>query len=152
MIVTAEELEAIKRHAVDEYPREACGVILVRGTERRLLRCHNDQDELHARDPARHPRDARTAYSISLEGFRQIDKLESEGFRIRTFYHSHIDAGAYFSETDKRHAAPPPRGEPLYPDATYLVVSVVDRRVEATGTFGWDPTERDFLPLPFGEP
>jgi molybdopterin synthase sulfur carrier subunit len=49
-IVTAEELEAIRRQAVEEYPRESCGVILEQGQLRRLVRCRNIQDELHAKD------------------------------------------------------------------------------------------------------
>jgi proteasome lid subunit RPN8/RPN11 len=44
MIVTAEELEAIRRQAVEEYPRESCGVILEQGRLRRIVRCRNIQD------------------------------------------------------------------------------------------------------------
>ena len=155
MIVTAEEFARIRRQAEAEYPNECCGVILVGdgpGAERTLLPCRNIQNELHARDPVRYPRDARTAYNISLDDFRRIDELESEGFRIRTFYHSHVDAEAYFSETDKRHAAPPPRGEPLYPDAIYLVLAVFDRQARDARAFRWDSGQGDFLPVSFEAP
>ncbi len=92
-------------------------------------------------------------------------KLDSEGFRVSTIYHSHIDVGAYFSDTDKGQAAP--QGEPLYPDATYLVVSVTGRkgwlsrwlprflrrpRAQETRAFSWDPARQDFLPVRFEEP
>jgi len=153
MIVTAEEFARIRRQAEAEYPHECCGVILVKagpGGERLLFPCRNFQNELHAKDPARHPRDARAAYSIAPEDLLKIGRLESEGFQVWTIYHSHIDAGAYFSETDKQHAAP--GGEPLYPDVTYLVVSMVDGKVVEARAFGWDPVRQDFLPLPFSEP
>jgi molybdopterin converting factor small subunit len=63
-VITPEEREAIRAQAKEEYPFESCGVILALGDQRRLLRCRNAQNELHARDPQRYPRDARTAYYI----------------------------------------------------------------------------------------
>jgi proteasome lid subunit RPN8/RPN11 len=149
MIPTPDELERIREQAVEEYPSEACGVILVRGAERRFLRCRNIQNQLHAKDPVRHPRDARTAYYIDPADLLAIGRLEGEGFGIAVIYHSHVDAGAYFSETDKRQALL--GGEPSYPDATWVVVSVVTGRVEAAAAFRWDVNRRDFAPveLPF---
>ena len=49
-------------------------------------------------------------------------------------YHSHIDAGAYFSETDRRNALID--GQPAYPEATYVVVAVDGGpRAETRGLF-----------------
>ena len=145
MIVTAEELAALRQHAVEDYPSESCGVIVARPGERRLVRCRNVQNELHARDPERHPRDARTAYYIDPADLLKIGRLEAEGFSVAVIYHSHIDTGAYFSETDKRNALV--GGEPAYPDAIYLVTSVLDGRAEHTAGFRWDAPGRDFPPL-----
>jgi proteasome lid subunit RPN8/RPN11 len=143
MIVTATELEGLRRQAAEEYPEESCGVIVARGDERRLLRCRNVQNELHARDPERNPRTARTAYHIDPQDLLRIGRLESEGFRVAVIYHSHVDAGAYFSETDRRQALM--GGEPTYPGTIYLVTSVVDGRVQATTAFEWDGARREFL-------
>ena len=143
MIVTPAELDAIRRQAVEEYPHESCGVVVVRDAERRLLRCRNVQNELHARDPQQHPRDARTAYHIDPQDLLRIGRLESESFEVTAIYHSHVDVGAYFSETDRRQALM--GGEPAYPGATYLVTSVVAGRVKATVAFRWDEGRRDFL-------
>src|SRR5258708_17887055 len=55
-IVTAEELEAIRPQAVEEYPRESCGVILEQGQLRRLFRGPNLHGQLHAKDPHLHTR------------------------------------------------------------------------------------------------
>jgi [CysO sulfur-carrier protein]-S-L-cysteine hydrolase len=145
VILTAEERDAVESQAVEEYPHESCGVILRRGGERRQLRCRNAQNELHARDPQRYPRDARTAYYIDPKDLLRIGDLEREGFDVAVIYHSHIDAGAYFSETDRRQAVV--GGQPTYPAAVYVVTSVVAGRVEAVAAFRWDAERRDFLPV-----
>ena len=149
MILTPEERAAIERQAMEEYPHEACGVVMVRGDERRLLRCRNDQNELHARDPQRHPRDARTAYHIADADRLRMVRLENEDFVPAVIYHSHVDAGAYFSPTDKRQALI--NSEPMYPDTTYIVVSVVQGRVEAVNGFRWNGERADFLPVELSE-
>ena len=143
MILTADEREAIQSQAVEEYPHESCGVIMRRGRERKLLRCRNAQNELHARDPQRYPRDARTAYYIDPKDLLRIGDLERDGFDVDVIYHSHIEAGAYFSETDRRQALV--GGQPAYPAAVYVVTSVVAGQVDAMAAFRWDTERRDFV-------
>jgi proteasome lid subunit RPN8/RPN11 len=145
MILAPTEQDTIRAQAVEEYPFESCGVILARGGERRLLRCRNAQNELHARDPVRYPRDARTAYYIEPKDLLRIGDLERQGFDVAVIYHSHVDAGAYFSETDRRQAVV--GGEPAYPGAVYVVTSVVRGVVDAVAAFRWDPDCRDFVPM-----
>ena len=145
MIVSPDELEAIRKQAVEEYPEESCGVILIRGAERCPLRCRNVQNEMHARDPERNPRTAGTAYYIDPQDLLRIGRLESEGFGVAVIYHSHVDAGAYFSETDRRQALMD--GEPTYPGTIYVVTSVKGGQVEATTAFRWDEGRREFLPI-----
>lgn len=150
MIVTPDEVAAIRQQAEEEYPYESCGVIVARGGERRLLRCRNVQNELHARDPQRHPRDARTAYYIDPKDLLRIGDLEREGFAVAVIYHSHVDAGAYFSETDRRQALV--GDAPTYPEATWLVTSVMQGRAEAVAGFRWSPAERDFVAVDLEAP
>jgi proteasome lid subunit RPN8/RPN11 len=148
-LLTTAELEAIQRHARTEYPAECCGVLLVRpgATEdRRLLACRNIQDELHARDPGRFPRTARTAYYIAHEDLLQIARREGEGFEVRVIYHSHVDAGAYFSETDRRNAMVD--GVPAYPQATYVVVAVAEGRVADTRAHRFSAETHEFVEIP----
>jgi len=145
MILSSDERQRIAAQAAAEYPAESCGVILARGAERSLLACRNIQNELHARDPERHPRDARTAYYIDPADLLRIGRLEGEGYTVAVIYHSHVDAGAYFSETDRRNALL--GGEPTYPDSTYIVTSVVSGRVDGMAAFRWDATRRDFFPV-----
>jgi proteasome lid subunit RPN8/RPN11 len=148
VIATPVELEQIRRHAEADYPRECCGVILARASGHRLLMaCRNIQDALHARDPVKHPRDARTAYHIDPQDLLQIGRKEDEGYQVSVIYHSHCDAGAYFSETDKRDALL--GGDPAYPEAVYLVVSVLKGRVALGAAFQWNGDCRDFQPVDF---
>jgi proteasome lid subunit RPN8/RPN11 len=143
VILTTQEREAIQSQAVEEYPHESCGVIMRRGRERKLLRCRNAQNELHARDPQRHPRDARTAYYIDPKDLLRIGDLERDGFDVDVIDHSHIEAGAYFSETDRRQALV--GGQPAYPAAVYVVTSVVAGQLDAMAAFRWDGERRDFV-------
>jgi proteasome lid subunit RPN8/RPN11 len=148
-LLTTAELEAIQRHARADYPAECCGVLLVRpgaAEERRLLACRNIQDELHARDPARFPRTARTAYYIAHGDLLEIGRREGEGFEVRVIYHSHVDAGAYFSETDRRNAMVD--GVPSYPQATYVIVAVAEGRVSETRAHRFSPEGQEFVEVP----
>jgi len=140
MIVTPSELEAIRKQAVDEYPSESCGLIFVRGPERLLLPCRNDQDAKHAEDPQRYPRDARTAYYIHADDLRRIGQLEVQGYSMAVIYHSHVDVGAYFSPTDRKQAL-----LSGYLDQVYVVTSVVSGKAEATKAFRWDAAKDEFV-------
>jgi glutamate-1-semialdehyde 2,1-aminomutase len=142
MILTAAELADIKRHAIREYPKECCGVVVARGEERRVVTCRNIQDDKHAADPARFPRDARTAYFMDPADLAKLHRLERDGFELAVVYHSHPNAGAYFSDTDRQQALMD--GEPAYPDVVYVVVSVVGAAVEAAAAYRWNPVARAF--------
>ena len=140
MIVTPSELEAIRKQAADEYPSESCGLVFVRGAERLLLPCRNDQDAKHAEDPQRYPRDARTAYYIHADDLRRIGQLEVQGYSMAVIYHSHVDVGAYFSPTDRKQAL-----LSGYLDQVYVVTSVVAGKAEATKAFRWDAAKDEFV-------
>jgi proteasome lid subunit RPN8/RPN11 len=148
-LLTGAELAAIRRHAEADYPAECCGVLLIRTAapaERLLMACRNVQDELHGRDPVRYPRTSRTAYFIAHPDLLEIGRRESQGYDVRVIYHSHIEAGAYFSETDRRNALM--GGEPTYPDTTYVVASVLEGRVAEVRAHRWQPTAGDFVEVP----
>jgi [CysO sulfur-carrier protein]-S-L-cysteine hydrolase len=152
MILTPDELARVEAQAMAEYPAECCGVLLRRDAppDRLLLPCRNIQDELHGKDPVRHPRDSRTAYFIDPKDLLTIGRREGQGYRVATIYHSHIDTGAYFSATDRQNALID--GEPAYPDAVYVVLSVVERRVVEAAAFVWDKAARDFVTTELKKP
>ena len=146
MILTPEEFGRVQAQAEAEYPSECCGVLMERDTptpDRLLMACRNIQDELHGKDPVRHPRDSRTAYFIDPKDLLSIGRREGQGYRVATIYHSHIDTGAYFSATDRQNALV--NGEPAYPDAVYVVVSVVEGRLVDAAAFVWDAAGHEFV-------
>ena len=153
MIFTAEEWAQVHAQAEAEYPAECCGVLLTRAegpATRVLFPCRNAQDEMHAADPERYPRRARTAYFIAPKDLQAIGAREAQGYRIAVIYHSHIDAGAYFSATDRQNALI--GEEPAYAETVYVVLSVVEGRVVDAGAFTWRPDQRDFVAVAFTPP
>ena len=140
-------LEAVIEHARATYPEECCGAILESASgplvARRLT---NIQNRLHAENPRHHPRDARTAYYIDPADLLALE-CDAERLRLRAIYHSHNDTGANFSKTDQRQASP--LGEPLYPGVRYLVVSVIQGRVDDTALYAWQPESGNYELVPF---
>ncbi len=141
-------LDAIRRHAERTYPNECCGVI-VAGPDggERVIELRNVQDEMHARDPERYPRTARTAYTPDAAEFKRAHDLwETPGNRLLAFYHSHPDHDAYFSDEDVAQATP--LGEPSYPQAVQIVVSVREGRAGDMKAYRWDEMSASFVETP----
>jgi proteasome lid subunit RPN8/RPN11 len=136
--------ESIKCH-----PAEGCGFLLGKvSSEARIaesfIACRNIQDDLHAKDPERYPRTAATAYVIdSKEQDAVFARATSSAQTVIAIVHSHPEHGAYFSAEDKANAAP--WGEPLFPEMSYVVISVYDKVVTAANDFCWDETQNDFV-------
>ncbi|MEW6753505.1 MAG: M67 family metallopeptidase [Candidatus Latescibacterota bacterium] len=141
-------LEQVFGQAEAEYPSECCGVLTAApdGNDVEVYPCRNLQDRLHAEDPEQHPRDARIAYFIDPQDlYRVLTGAERRGRRVAGFYHSHIDCDAYFSEEDRQRAMA--WGEPAYPEAVYVVVSVRQRRVQGYACFAWDEAAARFAQI-----
>ncbi len=139
-------VEEIDRHAERAYPRECCGVVLSVASADEVRSIANIQDRLHAEDPVQNPRDATIAYYMDpKELYAVLRESEDLARPIRVFYHSHPDHGAYFSAEDEARAMA--WDEPAYPDAYYLVVSVVNGSVKERLAVAWDPAERKFAPV-----
>ena len=124
------------------YPNEACGLVVrLADGGLRTIPCKNLQDRYHALDSATWPRTARAAFRLNeLEIARAAERDET----LVSIYHSHCDAGAYFSAEDARCAAPD--GDPLYPGVGYLVVSVMGGSLRAAAMFHYDPERGAWLP------
>lgn len=140
-------IDAVRRHASAEYPEECCGIVTGNAAEQRVHACRNIQNRLHAEDPERHPRDARSAYAIDRAEFdRIVSEAAYKDESIIAFYHSHIDCAAYFSRMDKDVQTV--FGEPEFPGAVQIVISVNKREVGDIKAFGWNKEREDFIPLP----
>jgi proteasome lid subunit RPN8/RPN11 len=152
----AADEDAIRGYAADE---EACGYL--RGPAGDVLcdetvRLVNVANKLHAIDPERYFRTARTFFSFNEKKFADaVDAGKKEGRPVKLLYHSHLDAGAYFSPTDAAvmSMGEPPAVEggpivlgpgPAWPLA-FLVISVRDGAVDDRRLIVWDAEARAFV-------
>jgi proteasome lid subunit RPN8/RPN11 len=125
--IGADVLEAIRAHARESYPSECCGLAsgpahdppLVDAVAREV----NEADKYHRLDPERFPRTSREYFKINeLRAAKAFERGSAERRPIKLIYHSHCDAGDYFSVEDAATFAS--EGQLMWPCA-FLVVSVV---------------------------
>jgi proteasome lid subunit RPN8/RPN11 len=146
-VLSAAACEQISRHAEETFPDECCGVVFGDGTSERVQRLTNIQNRLHALDPQTYPRTAAIAYAMDPKELEAaIDEAERSGGKLKAFYHSHPNHDAYFSEEDKAFATP--FGEPTFPGAAQVVISIYDRVVKRIAIFVWSEDKKDFAPVP----
>ncbi len=129
--IAKDVLADIEAHALACYPSEACGFVVGPASEPSLLdesiREVNEADKYHAMDPETFPRTSRTYFKLNeLRAARAFESGEKAGRPIKVIYHSHCDAGAYFSAEDAYTFAS--EGTLMWPCA-FIVVSVVDGSV-----------------------
>lgn len=144
-LLTADALAAMYDHARREYPKECCGLVFGPRDEpaaSRALPCLNIQDQLHADDPVRNPRDARTAYNLDAPDLFRLQRSLRGAEPAKIVYHSHVDVGAYFSDTDQ--AAAQLDGEPSYP-VEYVVVDIRADGPRGAAQFAWDAEQRRYV-------
>lgn len=153
-VVPARVWNELRGHALETRPEECCGLLLgpSAGGFERIERCRNEMTRLHRQDPALYPRDGNQAFHMNeIDYVRIRERAESQGLRVAGVYHSHIGAGAYFSELDQAFAL-----QPLFPfpDADHVVISVVEQRVRDLAVFRRLPGTRIFegRPLAPGAP
>jgi proteasome lid subunit RPN8/RPN11 len=145
-VISPAALAEIYAHAARDYPKECCGIVFGPKAEPavadRARACRNIQDQLHAEDPATHPRDAATAYNLAMADLRLVDRGLDADTPARIIYHSHVDVGAYFSATDQQAALF--GDEPAYP-VEYLVVDAQKDGARAGKQFAWDDERKEFV-------
>jgi proteasome lid subunit RPN8/RPN11 len=140
-------IDGICEHALRQYPYECCGIVTGYEQEQTAHFCENIQNKLHSEDPERYPRDARTAYVIDRDEAEQIiSSARERGEEVIAFYHSHIEHEAYFSVTDVE--AQTVFGEPEFPDAPHIVISIMNSKVHDIKCFKWDREKKDFVDVP----
>lgn len=160
-VITAVEADAVRGYAADE---EACGYLTGPAGDALLCDAHvrmdNLANRLHAMDPERYFRTGRMYFEFNGVKFgRAVDEGARSGHPVKVLYHSHLDAGAYFSPTDvavMSQGEPPaeeggawkPGPGPAWPLA-FLVTSVRATGVDDHRLFVWDAAERTFVPAPF---
>jgi proteasome lid subunit RPN8/RPN11 len=137
--------EARRAYVRDE---ESCGFLVGPSDDGRrvdgIVPMVNRANMLHKLDPEQYPRTGRMYFDIdSMKFDAALRRGEAERRPVKVLYHSHLDAGAYFSATDAEVAK---MGEEQPPwDLAYLVTSVRAGEVDDRKLFVWDPAERTFI-------
>jgi proteasome lid subunit RPN8/RPN11 len=144
------DADVLRGLAADE---ECCGLVAGAASTPLLADIvtpfENRANKLHAVDPETFPRTGREYFDIHPMKFaRAVDEGAKSGVPVKVLYHSHLDCGAYFSETDAA-AATGGSGAPLYPLA-YLVVSVrAGGLIDDRKLFVWSDEKKTFVEAPF---
>lgn len=120
-LLTAEEQARIVDHAQQQWPDEACGVIIeVSGGVREVVECRNIQDGLHSHDPKRWPQDARQEFTLDP---RDLVRAVRRG-RIVVIYHSHPGGRLGASAPDRAKIRAEAEAGPALRDALHVIVTL----------------------------
>jgi proteasome lid subunit RPN8/RPN11 len=101
-------VKEIVEQGLREFPNECCGVIAAEGGIPVKVYPMTNADA----SPATYRLDGK-------EQLRVFNELDERGWDLWAIYHSHTHSEAFPSETDVRLA--------FYPDARYILLSLVDR-------------------------
>lgn len=150
LTITQAVIERVDQEARAAFSRdeESCG-LLVGPADQPLVvdttvPMENRANKLHRLDPETYPRTGRMYFDLDpLKFERAVREGEGSGRPVKVLYHSHLDVGAYFSDTDAQ-AATMGGDAPSY-DLAYLVTSVRAGVVDERKLFVWSPDTRKFV-------
>ncbi len=116
LIIKKTDLQKIFDHCDREYPSEACGILA--GRNGRVEKVH----------PMTNAEPSPSFYLMDpQEQFRVMKEIRQEEMDLAGIYHSHTGSPAYPSGTDV--------GLAYYPEAVYLIVTLLDRKKPAARAF-----------------
>ena len=140
------DMDAIVAHAEREFPNECCGFIIGDDASEDVRPITNIQNQMHAKDPAGFPRDARTAFLMEpKEHLAVMNEIDHRRLALKIVYHSHPDHDAYFSATDRAQACSFDPEYPDYPDTAYIVISIRSGKFVRAAAFVWDAAKKEFV-------
>jgi proteasome lid subunit RPN8/RPN11 len=148
--IAKDVLAELEAHALASYPSECCGFVSGPASEPNLLdayqREENEADKYHRLDPETFPRTSTTYFKINeLRAAKAFDAGDKNGRPIKVIFHSHCDAGAYFSQED---AATFANDSQLMWPCAFIVVSVQDGKVADRKLHVHVPGTNDFRESP----
>lgn len=124
-----EPWKCIQRHTVEEYPKEACGILLCPRAEPWNITDARPTKNATSGDSA-------TDYQVDPLEFMQVQKwAEERELDICGIYHSHPDFSAVPSERDRNFA---------WEGYLYLILSVNNRIFAESRAWRWDAVEQRF--------
>lgn len=135
LLVSRRLLNELCAHARETQPEECCG--LITGDDdhrfRSVYRCRNEMTLYNTKDPERYPRDGTKAFYMNETDYLKASQdAEGRGESVTAIYHSHVGAGAYFSEMDQEFAE-----HELFPfpDVAHIVIAIFGGQVKQVGVF-----------------
>src|SRR5512143_1537015 len=108
VILPREFISGMLSHGMSAYPDEACGILAGEGNTAAMLYTAANAES----SPVSYLMDPQ-------EQFRIMKEIRDKGMRMVAIYHSHPYSPPYPSPTDVKLA--------FYPDAAYIIVSLLDR-------------------------
>ncbi len=146
LLIARDVLAEIDAHALACYPSECCGFASGPASDARKVdaaqREENEADKYHKLDPETFPRTSTTYFKINeLRAAKAFDAGEKNGKPIKVIYHSHCDAGAYFSKEDADTFA---SDQQLMWPCAFIVVSVQNGKLVDRKLWVHTPSTNDF--------
>ncbi len=145
--VPPEILDQIYREAREVFPEECCGWLAGEpdGQGVTIVRaCENVQNA--GNHPTVADRPAETAYVFKAEDTIELSRSFDTDTPARIIYHSHPNASAYLSATDREVATSPWGGEPAYP-VQQLVIGINTQAVREAALFAWSEDDEGFVQI-----
>lgn len=107
------------KHSLREFPNEACGILA--GSRERAKKVY---------ETANVEKSPRTFFMDAKEQLRVMKEIRNERQEMIGIYHSHTASPAYPSSHDVELA--------LYPEASYVIVSIEDKKNPSVRSFKID--------------
>ncbi len=116
LTITKTDVELMAAHCRREFPNESCGILAGRAGRVERVFCMTNARP----GPASYEMDPE-------EQFRVMKEIRREGMEMLGTFHSHPGGVAYPSSIDVERAYWPGTLFPNYPEAVYVIVSLLDR-------------------------
>ena len=117
LLIPDKIMSEMLEHCRRAYPNEACGILA--GSGNRAERIF----------PAENVNPSPYSYEMSSTGqMRILREIKTSGLSVVAIYHSHPESAPYPSSTDRARAFFPGTEELNYPDAAYVIISLLDNR------------------------
>ena len=116
-------VDEIVAHALEEDPNECCGILA--GQDGHVAKLYRVTNLEHS--PYRYSMDPKDLLVINQE-------IDDSRWELLAIYHSHTHTEAFPSATDVRMATWPD-GKSIWPEAYYILVSLMDKNSPAIRAF-----------------
>jgi proteasome lid subunit RPN8/RPN11 len=150
LVIRADVIARVDEEAKAAYAHneESCGLLMGPANDAlvvdEIMPMVNRAKALHALDPETYSRPPSKYFDIDPLKFERAVREQSKAGRpVKVLYHSHVDAGAYFSPTDAE-ATTAGGDRPTY-DLAYLVTSVCNGEIRDRKLFVWSAEKSAFV-------